>query len=78
MSDGRARVVTESNVSWIVQGIRDGTIRIDPELTAVRWHTGAERRPGALDVSSPAALADFVEKMFFDPSVEAVLIVMRD
>jgi hypothetical protein len=70
--------VTESNVARIVQGLRDGTLRIDPERTCVRCHTGAERRPGALEVSSPEALAIFIETMFFDPSVEVVHIVMLD
>jgi hypothetical protein len=78
VSNGRIRVVTESNVSWLVRGIRDGTIRIDPALTAVRAHTGAEWRPGARDVASPAALADFIETMFFDPSVEVLQIVLLD
>jgi hypothetical protein len=74
----RAMMLTESNVAWVVKGIRDGTTRIDPRQVAVMWRPNAEARPGSVDASSPDALADYIERMFFDPSVEGVKVVVLD
>jgi hypothetical protein len=77
-SQSRAMMVTESNVVSVVKGIRDGTTRIAPEQTSVLWRSNAASPPGTLDVSSPDAVADFIEAMFFDPSVEGVKIIVLD
>jgi hypothetical protein len=75
----RAMMLTESNVARVVKGIRDGTTRIDPEQVSVMWRPGAESRAGSVDASSsPDALADYIERMFFDPSVEGVKVVVFD
>ena len=80
MSNGysRAMMLTESNVTWVIKGIRDGTTRIDPDQVSVMWRPNAESRPGSVDASSRDALADYIERMFFDPAVEGVKIVVLD
>ena len=77
-AQSRAMMLTESNVTRVVKDIRDGTTRIDPAQVTVMWRPNAESRPGGVDGSSPDALADYIEKMFFDPAVEGVKIVVLD
>jgi hypothetical protein len=71
-------MITESNVAWVVQGIRAGTTRIDPLQTSVCWRPDVIPRSGDVELSSPDAMAAFIETMFFDPAVEGVKIVVLD
>lgn len=72
----RSMMITESNVTHVVRGIREGTLRVDAARTSVLWRPEAGAQPGMLDVTSPDALADSIAKLFFDPSVEGVKIVI--
>lgn len=74
-SASRTVVVTESNLSHLVQAIREGRIVLHGVNVVARTDCAVGR---VVDFSSPAAIAGSVEAIYFDPCCVLLSLLVSD